>query len=251
MRVIIRDSADEASRLAAQHIIDRFPAGGRLGVATGSTPLAMYDNLRRAHAAGDFTLEGATAWSLDEYVNIPEDHPERYRNVLLTEFVNDDATGLSADALNTPNGSTDSPEDEARRYEEALAPGVDLQILGLGVNGHIGFNEPFGSLASRTHVGQLTANTREVNARFFDNDLDRVPTHCITQGLGTIMTAKEIILLAFGEAKAEAVAEIIEGGVSQLWPGSILQYHNSATVYLDTEAASKLANIDKFRELHG
>ena len=251
MRVIIRDSADEASKLAAQHIVDSFPDGGRPGVATGSPPLPMYEYLRQAHAGGEFTLAGATAWSLDEYVNIPGDHPERYRNVLLKEFVENDATGLTEEALHTPDGKSDNPEDAARLYEELLAPGVDLQILGLGTNGHIGFNEPFGSLSSRTHVGQLTQTTRQDNARFFDGDLDRVPKLCITQGLSTIMSAKEIILLVFGEGKAEAVAQIIEGGVSQHWPGSVLQHHNNTTVYLDEAAASQLKNVEKFKALHG
>lgn len=251
MRVIIRDTAEEASRLAAQHIIDRFPRGGRLGVATGSTPLGLYKELRAAHTRGEFTLKGASAWALDEYVNIPEDHPERYRNVLLQELVGDDAMGLEEEGLRTPDGKADDPVEAARIYEELIAPGLDLQILGLGSNGHIGFNEPFSSLSSRTHVGILTGTTRQDNARFFDGDIDKVPECCVTQGLATILSAKEIVLLVFGKNKAEAVAKIIEGSVSQRWPGSVLQFHDKTTVYLDEDAASQLELIDRFKAFHG
>ena len=251
MRVIIRDTAEEASRLAAQHIIESFPRGGRLGVATGSTPLGLYEEFRAAHARGEFSLSGATAWALDEYVHIPEDHPERYRNVLLKELVEGDATGLEADDLRTPDGKADDPVEAARIYEELIAPGVDLQILGLGSNGHIGFNEPFSSLSSRTHVGVLTGTTRQDNARFFEGDIDKVPELCVTQGLSTILSAKELVLLAFGKKKAEAVAKIIEGSVSQRWPGSVLQFHDNTTVYLDEGAASQLELIDRFKMFHG
>lgn len=251
MRIIIRDTADEASRLAAQQIIDNFPIGGRLGVATGSTPLGVYDYLRKAHARGEFTLEGASAWALDEYVNLDEDHPQSYRVVLLNELVDNDATGLSAENLRTPHGKADDPFEAARIYDDLIGPGLDLQILGLGSNGHIGFNEPFTSLSSRTHVGYLTATTRQDNARFFDGDIDQVPERCLTQGLSTITSADEIVLLVFGENKAEAVAKIIEGGVSHRWPGSILQFHTNTTVYLDEAAASQLELADKFKALFG
>lgn len=251
MQVIIRETADEASRLAAQQVIEGFAPKGRLGVATGSTPLMLYRYLREAHARGEFTLAGSTAWALDEYVDIAEDHPERYRNVLLKELVENDATGLSADDLRTPDGKAEDPVEAARIYEELLAPGVDLQILGLGTNGHIGFNEPFDSLSSRTHVGHLTGTTRQDNARFFDGDIDKVPECCVTQGLATIMSAQTIVLLAFGERKAEAVANIVEGGVSQRWPGSILQFHNDVTLYLDEGAASQLELLERFKEFHG
>lgn len=250
MRVIIRDTADEASRLAAQKIIDGFTPPGRLGVATGSTPLPLYRELREAYARGEFTLEGSTAWALDEYVGIDKDHPERYRNVLLTELVGNGGTGLAAEDLKTPDGKAEDPEEAARIYEQMIAPGVDIQILGLGSNGHIGFNEPFDSLNSRTHVGLLTGTTRQDNARFFDDDISQVPVHCVTQGLATIMTAKSIVLLAFGERKAEAVARIVEGGVTQRWPGSILQFHEDVTVYLDEAAASGLELIDRFKQFH-
>ncbi|WP_182354438.1 glucosamine-6-phosphate deaminase [Flaviflexus huanghaiensis] len=250
MRVIIRDTADEASRLAAQQIIDGFTPPGRLGVATGSTPLPVYRYLREAYARGEFTLHGSTAWALDEYVGIDEEHPERYRNVLLHELVGNGGTGLAADDLKTPDGKAEDPVKAARIYDELIGPGVDIQILGLGSNGHIGFNEPFDSLTSRTHVGLLTGTTRQDNARFFDGDIEQVPEYCVTQGLATIMTAKSVVLLAFGERKAEPVAHIVEGAVSQRWPGSILQLHDDVTVYLDESAASQLEFIDSFKKFH-
>lgn len=249
MRIIVRENAEELSKIAAQQIIDGYTPGMRLGVATGSTPLGLYKALREAHAAGDFSMAGSSAWALDEYVGIPADHPERYFNVLHTELVKDGGVGLFEADLHTPDGGAEDPKVAAKEYDAAIAPGVDIQILGLGRNGHIGFNEPGGGLASRTHVDVLTASTREANARFFDNDMDRVPTFCVTQGLGTIMSAKKIVLLAFGTDKAEAVEQLIEGAVSQLWPATVLQHHVDVTVYIDEAAASRLELLDYYRTL--
>ena len=132
----------------------------------------------------------------------------------------------------------------------AQAGGVDLQILGIGTDGHIGFNEPGSSLASRTRIKTLTKQTRVDNARFFDGDIDKVPTHCITQGLGTIMSARQIVLVASGDGKAEAVHHLVEGSVSAMWPGTILQHHPHVTVLLDEAAASRLQLSDYYRETY-
>lgn len=247
MRVIITPTETEASTLAARHIIDHATPGMKLGVATGSTPLGLYANLRTAHETGAFSLADSTAWALDEYVGIDENHPERYRNVLRDQLVGDDKTGLTDDNLHTPNPYGDDLDAAAAEYEAALSEGVDIQILGLGSDGHIGFNEPAGSLASPTHVETLTHETREANSRFFDNDIDKVPTHCITQGLATIMRASDIVLLAFGRGKARAVAQLIEGPVSAMWPATILQHHPSVMIIVDEEAASELTMIDYYR----
>ena len=243
MRVQIFATFEAASLAAAKQIRAEREAVGenfRLGVATGSTPLGVYQVLRDWHAAGEFSLASATAWALDEYIGIPNDHPEGYRNVLLTELVNEDATGLLPEDLQTPDGAHPHPAEAADDYERRIGEGVDLQILGIGSNGHIGFNEPTGSLASRTHVGKLTEQTRRDNARFFDDDLSLVPTHCITQGLATILSSRKALLLASGEGKAEAIAQTVEGSVSAKWPASVLQHHPDVTLYLDEAAASRL-----------
>lgn len=249
MRIAIAPTEAEGTAIAARVLMERFEQGKALGVATGSTPLGLYEKLREAHAAGEFTLSGSSAYALDEYIGIDADHPERYRNVLATELVGEDKTGLKDEDLYTPDGLADDPAQAAADYEEAIAPGVDLQILGIGSDGHIGFNEPGGSLASRTHIGVLTEQTRTDNARFFDNDIDKVPTHCLTQGLATIMGAKKLLLLAFGEKKAEAMKQVIEGPVSAFWPGTILQHHPDVTIVLDEAAAGKLQLADYYKAI--
>lgn len=246
MKVRIHPDLAAASLDAAALIQSVSCDGMRLGVATGSSPLGVYAELRRAHTAGTFSLAGATAWALDEYVGLPAEHPQRYRNVLRAELIHGDATGLTEEALFTPDGLHPNPEAAAREYDREIGTGVDLQILGLGANGHIGFNEPTGSLASRSHVTALTAQTRRDNARFFDDAVDQVPVHCITQGLATILSAGQIVLIAAGESKAEAVAQLVEGPISARWPATALQYHPDVTVCLDTDAASLLTLDDVY-----
>lgn len=249
MKIVIRESADEASKIAAQHIVDKATPGMKLGVATGSSPLPLYKYLREARAEGTFSLRGSTAWALDEYVGIPADHEERYRNVLRRELVGDDKTGLFEEDLHTPDGLAENPHLAAAEYDREIGDGVDIQILGLGQNGHIGFNEPASSLSSRTHVDVLTTTTRQDNARFFDGNPDLVPSHCITQGLGTIMSAKDIIVVAFGETKARALKQLMEGGVSQRWPATVLQHHPSVTIFADKDAVSQLELLTYYRQI--
>lgn len=249
MKIVIRDSADEASKVAAQHIVDRATPGMKLGVATGSSPLPLYKYLREARAEGSFSLRGSTAWALDEYVGLAADHKERYYNVLHRELVGDDKTGLFEEDLHTPNGLAENPHVAAAEYDREIGDGVDIQILGIGQNGHIGFNEPASSLSSRTHLDVLTKTTRQDNARFFDGNLNLVPTHCITQGLGTIMSARDIVVVVFGKTKAQAMKQLMEGGVSQRWPATVLQHHPSVTIYADQEAVSELELLEYYRQI--
>lgn len=242
MRIGIFNTALDACDAAAKFIIENFPKGGNLGVATGSTPFPLYLRLRAAHHRGEFDLSDSQAFALDEYVEIGSDDPQRYRNVLRYELVGDDKTGLSENALHTPLAKGGDPEQAAEAYEKeiAAAGGVDIQILGVGANGHIGFNEPGESFNSRTHSGTLTEQTRADNARFFGDEPSSVPTHCVTQGLGTIMDARTIVLLATGPAKAEAVRALVEGEISEDCPASILQKHPNVIVFLNNNAAAKL-----------
>lgn len=251
MRVGIFNSAEEASKEGAKIIVEFFsrkPAS-TLGLATGSTPLMLYAELRKAYANGDFSLHNSLAFALDEYVGMDSDHPQLYRNVLKEELVGDDKTGLSDANLRTPNISHPDPDVAAINYEAAIqaAGGVDLQILGIGADGHIGFNEPGGSLSSLTHHEVLASQTLEDNARFFDKDSDQVPRTCITQGLKTIMNAKNLLLLAFGESKREAVTQLIEGPVSAKWPSTVLQHHPSVIVLVDEASAGDLELSELYR----
>lgn len=242
--VIIVESSEAAGELAADAIatLVASKADAVLGLATGSTPLSSY----RALAARGLDLSRVRGFALDEYVGLPEGHPESYRAVIAAEVVV--PLGLNPALVSVPGDGSHGLEGAGAIYDAAIAAagGVDLQILGIGANGHVGFNEPGSSLASPTRVKALTQQTRSDNARFFDS-IDDVPRHCITQGLGTILRARHLVLLAFGERKAEAVAAAVEGPVSTSMPGSIIQLHPHVTVLLDEAAASKLRFADYYR----
>ncbi|WP_147918785.1 glucosamine-6-phosphate deaminase [Ruania zhangjianzhongii] len=221
-----------------------------LGLATGSSPLAVYDELVRRNEASEVSFARSRAFMLDEYVGLAAEHPQRYRNVIETEFTG--RVDIRAEAVQGPDGLGEDIPAACRAYEDAIAAagGVDLQILGIGTDGHIAFNEPGSSLASRTRIKTLTRQTRLDNARFFDDDLEQVPTHCLTQGLGTIMTAKHLVLVATGAHKAEAIHHLVEGSVSAMWPATIMQHHPHATVLVDGAAASRLQLADYYRETY-
>ncbi|SEB38476.1 glucosamine-6-phosphate deaminase [Paramicrobacterium humi] len=247
--VIIVDSADQAGELIASEIIAVITAkpDAVLGLATGSTPLPVYRAL--AARRDEVDLSRVSAFALDEYVGLPVSHPESYRSVITRDVV--EPLGLDPRRVHVPNGSLDTIQHAGADYEAAIeaAGGVDLQILGIGTDGHIGFNEPGSSFASRTRVKTLTMQTRRDNARFFDS-IDDVPMHCITQGLGTISRARHLVLLAFGEGKAHAVAGAVEGPLTASLPGSALQLHERATVLVDEAAASQLQNANYYRHAY-
>ncbi len=244
--VVIVESKEAAGSLVATEIFELLDArpDAVLGLATGSTPLPVYEALRAQFAGRD--LSRVRGFALDEYVGIDPNHPESYRSVITREVV--EPLGLDPRRIHVPNGAVETIQRAGDDYEAAIeaAGGVDLQILGIGTDGHIGFNEPGSSFASQTRVKTLTAQTREDNARFFDS-IDDVPMHCITQGLGTILKARHLVLLAFGEGKAEAVAAAVEGPLTASLPGSAIQLHPHATVVVDEAAASRLAHADYYR----
>lgn len=220
-----------------------------LGVATGSSPLGIYARLAAAVRDGTLDLSEAQAFALDEYVGIPVDHPLSYHETIRKTVTV--PLGLAPERVHVPNGQAHDQSAAGPEYENLInaAGGVDLQFLGLGANGHIGFNEPTSSLTSRTRIKTLAQKTREDNARFF-NSIDDVPRHCITQGLGTILEARAIILVATGASKADAVAAAVEGPLSAFCPGSILQLHQHATVIIDDAAAAKLTLADYYRDIY-
>ncbi|MDW4573486.1 glucosamine-6-phosphate deaminase [Microbacterium sp. M3] len=243
--VIVRDKA-AAGALVADHIaaLIRENPETVLGLATGSTPLPVYEALRPRLEGVD--VSRVRGFALDEYVGIDPAHPESYRSVITREVV--EPLGLDPSLIRTPDGTPAGIENHGDEYEAAIldAGGIDLQILGIGTDGHIGFNEPGSSFASQTRVKTLTEQTRRDNARFFDS-IDDVPMHCITQGLGTILRARHLVLLAFGEGKAAAVAGAVEGPLSASLPGSAIQLHARATVVVDEAAASQLKRADYYR----
>jgi len=245
--VLVFDGADTAGAFVATHIVDALDAAGAftLGVATGSTPMPVYDALA-AHASRGVDFSKMFAFALDEYVGLPAGHPEGYGAVIERSVTV--PLGLNPERVNIPDGSLDNVETAGERYEDALTThgGVDLQLLGIGTTGHIGFNEPGSSFGSLTRVKTLTERTRADNARFFTSPED-VPIHCVTQGLGTILRARHLVLLAFGEGKAAAIAAALEGPVTASLPGSAIQLHPHVTVVLDEAAASGLRFGDYYR----
>ena len=244
--VMVFETAQAAGGFVADHIVGEVgrAAGFTLGVATGSTPLPVYAALRDRAAQGA-DLSQISAFALDEYVGMPSGHPEGYSAVIEREVTM--PLGLDPAKVHVPDGALAGIETAGERYEAALTAhgGVDLQLLGIGTTGHIGFNEPGSSFGSLTRVKTLTERTRRDNARFFDS-LDDVPIHCVTQGLGTILRARHLVLLAFGESKADALAAAVEGPVTASLPGSAIQLHAHVTVVVDEAAASALQFRDYY-----
>ncbi|MGX5716498.1 glucosamine-6-phosphate deaminase [Arthrobacter sp. MAHUQ-56] len=250
MEVVILGGSKQLGRLAADAIEDlvRRKPDAVLGLATGSSPLPVYDELAARHAQGlDFSR--TSAFTLDEYVGLPAGHPESYREVIRREFTS--RVNIAPENVHGPDGAAADIPAACAAYEEAIrsAGGVDLQLLGVGTDGHIAFNEPGSSFASRTRIKSLIEQTRRDNARFF-HSLAEVPHHVLTQGLGTIMDARHVILLATGAQKAQAVRDFVEGPVAAICPASVLQFHPHATILLDEAAASALRLADFYRHTY-
>lgn len=240
MELQAHDSHEEASRAAAKTValtVSGEP-GATLLLPTGSTPLGMYRELVRLYHEGELSLSRATIFNLDEYLGIPRDHPESYRRYMRTHlyrFVDADP-----EKTHIPDAESPDPEEECERYDAAIreSGGADLCVLGIGRNGHIGFNEPGSPFSSRTRVVGLAESTRRANAVGFD--AGAVPERAITVGMRTIFESRKILLLASGEGKAEAVAAAVEGEVSPHIPASMLREHPDVTFLLDRDAASAL-----------
>lgn len=248
MEVLIVDDPALIGALAADRIQALYEAtpDAVLGVATGSSPMSIYRELAQRVSSGVVDLHQARGFALDEYVGIDAHDPRSYAWFVRNHI--EEPLGMRNGAIRTPPGISDDLDRDAEGFDQAIARegGVDLQILGVGTNGHVGFNEPGSSLASRTRIKALAPQTRADNARFFDRPED-VPILSVTQGLGTISDARELLLVAAGRAKARAIAAIVEGAVSSLWPGSVLQLHRRATVIIDSEAAEQLTLADYYR----
>jgi glucosamine-6-phosphate deaminase len=244
MEIIIQPDAESAAEMAARIFAELIHSKPKavLGLATGSTPLPLYRKL----VDRNLDWSGITSFNLDEYIGVGPEHPQSYHAFMhgnLFEHVN-----IHPANIHIPDGMSTDPEAHCREYEENIqsAGGIDLQLLGIGTDGHIGFNEPTSSLASRTRIKTLTSRTRKDNARFFGSE-DAVPFHVITMGIGTILETRKTLLLATGKNKAQAVAQAVEGPITSMNPASALQLHPSAIFCLDEEAASELTRTDYYR----
>jgi glucosamine-6-phosphate deaminase len=213
-----------------------------LGLATGRTPIRLYHELATLHAHGQADFSRATTFNLDEFAGIPGDHPGSYR-VFMQEHLFS-RVNLPPDQIHFLNGAAPDPDAECERYETAIAAagGIDLQILGIGTNGHIGFNEPARTLEPRTHRVALKTSTRRSNAGLFDGDPEKVPAHALSMGMATILHARRIVLVATGKSKARCVERMVRGPIETKMPASFLQLHRDVELALDRAAAAGLGS---------
>jgi glucosamine-6-phosphate deaminase len=248
MQVIIKDNYEQMSSEAAKIIRDAIHLKPNLvlGLATGSTPIGTYKELIRMHKAGELDFSKVITFNLDEYVGLPSNHDQSYHYFMHENLFNH--ININPANVHVPSGVVKDFHRYCQWYEDEIAKvgGVDLQVLGIGSDGHIGFNEPGSSLASRTMIVTLTEETINDNARFFEHPGD-VPRFAITMGVGTIMEAKHCLLLANGEKKADPVEALVEGPITSQVTASALQMHPHATVIVDNAAASKLKRIDYYK----
>ncbi len=247
MEIIIQPDHVQASEIAARIVARtvREKPHAVLGLATGNTPLQLYRNLVRMHREDGLDFAGVTSFNLDEYVGIPPAHPSSFHSYMWAQLFS--GLNIPKDHINIPDGMTADVPAACRKYEQAIrsAGGIDIQVLGIGTNGHIGFNEPSSSLSSRTRIKTLTEQTRADAAAAFGGE-EAVPNHVITMGLGTIMDSRMCLLLAFGKKKARAIAQAVEGPVTAMVPGSILQMHPRTILVVDREAAAELRMADYY-----
>jgi len=250
MEVVILPTADDVAGVVAGVLVEALSTlqSPVLGLATGSSPLGVYGRLIEAHRNGQVSFAHASAVLLDEYVGLPPGHPQSYRSFLRRELT--DSVDLPAERLFGPEVDGDDLAAAGDRYERLLVElgGVDVQLLGIGSDGHLGFNEPSSSLMSRTRVKTLAETTRRDNARFFPS-FDDVPRHVVTQGLATVLDARHAVLVATGDAKAAPVVCAVEGPLTSMCPASVLQLHPHATVVVDEAAASRLELGEYYRSV--
>ena len=247
MRLIINENDAKGAIWAAHYIVSRIKAKAAvtdkpfvLGLPTGSTPIATYKELIRMNKAGEVSFKNVITFNMDEYVGLPESHPESYHSFMARNFF--DHVDVPKENINILNGNAPDLEAECASYEARIeaAGGIDLFMGGVGEDGHLAFNEPFSSLVSRTRVKTLTYDTILVNSRFFDNDITKVPKLALTVGVGTVMSAKEVLVLAFGHKKARALQQAVEGECSHTCTLSALQNHPHGIIVCDELAAGEL-----------
>ena len=253
MRLIIEPDYDKVSEWAACYVASRINAANPtpekpfvLGCPTGSSPLGMYKKLIELNKAGKVSFQNVVTFNMDEYVGLPEDHPESYHSFMWNNFFNH--IDIKKENVNILNGNAADLDKECEEYEAriAAAGGIDLFMGGVGPDGHIAFNEPGSSLTSRTRQKTLTTDTIVANSRFFDNDVKKVPTTALTVGVGTVMAAREVMILCNGHNKTRALQAAVEGPVTQMWTISVLQLHQHGIIVAD-EAATEELKVGTYR----
>ncbi len=248
MEVVISPNSALASKRAAKVVANviRNKADCVLGLATGSTPLELYKELINMHKNEGLDFSKVRSFNLDEYIGLPPDNDQSYHFFMYDNFFRH--INIKLENTRVPNGMAKDVIKHCADYERQIreAGGIDIQVLGIGSDGHIAFNEPGSSLVSRTRAKSLTQETLDDNARFFGGDVKKVPTNAITMGIGTIMEAREIVLLAFGLGKANAVEKMVEGPVAAIVPASILQMHGNAKVFFDDDSSTQLKYKDYY-----
>lgn len=251
MEIIIQPTAETAGRTAARIVarLIREKPDAVLGLATGSTPLGLYTELIRMHREEGLDFRRVRTFNLDEYIGLTPDHPMSYHHFMHEHLFK--GLNIPAKNIHLPDGTAKNVPAFCAKYEAMIrkAGGIDLQVLGIGTDGHIGFNEPTSSFQSRTRIKTLDEQTRRDNARFFKSIQD-VPHHCITMGIGTILESRTALMLAFGKNKAQAVAATVEGPMSAICPASVLQWHPDAKILVDTAAAAKLKKKAYYRHVY-
>lgn len=258
MRLIIQKDYDAMSKWAAHYIVKRIldfkPTESKpfvLGLPTGSSPIGTYKEMVKLHKAGKISFKNVITFNMDEYVNIPEDHPESYHSFMAKNFF--DHIDIPKNQINILNGNAKDLEKECADYEKRIKEvgGIELFLGGIGPDGHIAFNEPGSSLTSRTRVKTLTYDTILANSRFFDNDINKVPKLALTVGVGTVMDAREVILVVNGYKKAIALQKCVEEGVNHMWTASMLQLHPHAIIVCDEEATAelKVKTVSYFKDI--
>ena len=247
MRVIIEPDYDRMSKWAANYVANRIKEANptpekpfKLGCPTGSSPLGLYRELIKKYESGEISFANVITFNMDEYVKIPEDHPESYHSFMWKNFFSH--IDIKKENVHILDGNATDLAKECADYEKAIeaAGGIDLFMGGVGPDGHLAFNEPGSSLSSKTRVKTLTTDTIIANSRFFDGDLSKVPTQALTVGIGTVMAAKEVLLVCNGHHKARALQAAVEGGVCQMWTISALQMHQHGIIVADEAAADEL-----------
>ena len=253
MKLVIRENSSKGSIWAAHYIAKRINEKAALtdkpfviGLCTGSTPIETYAELIRMVKAGEVSFKNVFSFNMDEYVGLPESHPESYHSFMHKYLF--DQIDEPAENIHILNGNAEDVNAECEAYEKAIvdAGGFDLFLGGVGEDGHIAFNEPFSSLTSRTRVKTLTTDTKIANSRFFDNDVKKVPTTALTVGVGTVMSAREVMILVNGHNKTRALQAAVEGPVTQMWTISVLQMHQHGIIVAD-EAATEELKVGTYR----
>jgi glucosamine-6-phosphate deaminase len=247
MRIVILNDYDEVSNWVADYVITKINKKNPnkkdpfvLGLPTGSSPIGTYKNLVKFHKEGKLSFENVVTFNMDEYVGLPESHPESYHYFMYQNLF--DHIDIPEENIHILDGNASDLEKECEDYEKKIASygGIDLFLGGIGPDGHIAFNEPGSSLSSKTRVKTLSYDTILANSRFFDNDLKKVPKMALTVGVGTVMEAKEVLIIITGFVKARALRQVVEGGISHMWTVSMLQLHQHAILVCDEAATMEL-----------